>query len=789
MPEHLELSFIPENFDRPTRQGFGTQRIQRSSQEKQTFYQTSIEKFNDFQSSQEEKKAKFTGYFNPQLIFKIELNDKENEDTFRDELRKANIQVLSPSPDKKGYWVAFADEDDLHTFRTRLDNYASGRNKLDILNAIIGFDLIPRVEKIGNRLRDFAFPPDDKIYIDVEIWRMPDKEVLQFIKGIEEFVINIGCRVTDKLLKKNFCLLRLSANQETIDMLLDCNEVCSVELPPKPYLDYSYLNQEFENLPVKNELSEQSAAIAILDSGIVSNHPLFQGAVAYEIQDLKGIASDDTGHGSKVAGIALYGDIRKCIQEKQFTQSVWIVSAKIMFDDGFGNPRYDPEKLLEHQLQDVVAEISANSPTCRIFNLSLGNRDNKVFELRKQYNLAVLLDELSKEYDVIFTVSAGNIPFDDIPLDDYPTYFLRDIADYKIIDPASAVLAITVGSIAHVAEPLQNNPSDLFFIPATFNYPSPFTCSGPGFRGMIKPELVEYGGNLFSTRYSPMNNLAAKVLSLNKNFALDGRLFNADIGTSMACPKVAHQLALLINQYPERGNNMIKALLLSSARIPNERPIDYCGLSKSSSDKDLIPLFNIYGFGLPSLNEALESENDKVLLIRENSIGLNKIHLYRIDLPESLFTERGKRFFSVTLTYDPPINKNRTEYLGCSMGFTLFKNTSIDDVSQAYKKVQVDDNQEINEIEVKIKLPIIKLQPGTTLRNKGVHQKGIAYFDKLTWKQEYPLVLAIVCQNKHIREEAYLQNYAVVVKIEHEGNVELYNQIRLRNIARAQIRG
>jgi len=787
MPEHLELPLINSNLNRPTRQGFGATRLQRNPQEKQEFYITTIEKFNEFQSSQIVKKEKFTGYFNPQLIFKIELNDKESEDIFRDELRKSNIQVLSPSPDKSGYWVAFSDEDDLHTFRTRLNNYASGKNKLDILNSIVGFELIPREEKIGKRLSKIQLEEIDQVYIDVELWRMPNNQLDQFTKGIEEIVKTKGCRITDKLLKRNFSLLRVFANQEVIDLLLDCNEICSVELPPKPYIDFTYLNQDFESLPVINELTDESAAIAVLDSGIVSNHPMFQGAVADEIPDTNGIISDDTGHGTKVAGIALYGDVKTCIDNRQFKQEIWIVSAKIMFDDGSGQPQYDPEKLLEHQLQDVVYEIRTNYPTCRVFNLSLGNRDNKVFELRKQFNLAVLLDELSKEYEVIFTVSAGNIQ--DIPLDYYPLYYQQNIADYKIIDPASAALAITVGSIAHEVAPFERYPSDLHFAPARNNHPSPFTCSGPGFKGMIKPELVEYGGNLITNTLTRSNNISAKVLSLNKNFATDGKLFSSDFGTSMSCPKIAHQLALLINKYPDKSNNMIKALLLSSAKIPAERPLEYSGITKSSSDKKLIPLLNLYGYGLPAVIEALESENEKVLLIRENKIGLNKIQLYKIELPDTLFTIKGRRVISVTLVYDPPVNKNRIEYLACSLGFTLFRNTSIEIISSAYQQIRLEENYDLGDVEEKIKLPQIKLQPGSTLRNKGVHQKGATYFDKLLWDKEKPLVLAIVCQDKNIGVDEYLQDYAVIVKIEHEGNQELYNQIRLKNQVRVQVRG
>lgn len=788
MPNHIELPFIPEDFQRPTR-AFGTKRIERTPQEKREFFQTSIQKFNQFQETQAEKKRKATGFFNPQLIFKIETKTKESDESFREELRRSNIEILSSSPDMSGYWVAFSEEEDLHSFRARLLDYAEQRKKYDLLNSIAGFNFIPKEEKIGKQLREYEFDGDEKIYFDVELWQMPIKERKEFIEGIKRLINLEESRVTDELVKKNFTLIRVYGTKSILNLLLDFNEVCSAELPPKPYLEFTYLNKSLEDFEVINHLTDHSAAITVLDSGIVSNHPLFKGAVADEIPDGDGVISDDTGHGSQVGGLALYGDVKKCVDRGVFEQSVWIVSAKIMFDDGSGNPIYDPEKLLEHQLQDVVDEVTSNYPNCKIFNLSLGNQVNKVYELKKQFNLAVLLDDLAKEKGVIFTVSAGNIPQGDIPLEDYPEYFMELIPDYKIIDPASAALAITVGSIAHEVAPYDNNRGDLHFSPASYNHPSPFTCAGPGFKGMIKPELVEYGGNVITNRYNGrVNNIAAKILSLNKDFAT-GRLFSADYGTSFSCPKIAHQLALLANRYPESSSNMIKALLISSAKIPIERPAIFSDITKNSSDKDRQPLLNLYGYGLPFIEEALESSDEKVLLIRENSVGLNKVHLYKIELPDSLFEMKGNRIFSVTLVYDPPVNKNRTDYLCCSMGFTLFRNTSIEVIREKYSKIQIEEGDNIDEFEDKIKLPVIKLTPGSKTRNKGVHQKGWIDFVRLQWERDKPLVLSIVCQDKSIKDQDYLQDYAVIVKIEHQGNDALYSQIRLKNQARVQIRG
>jgi len=306
---------------------------------------------------------------------------------------------------------------------------------------------------------------------------------------------------------------------------------------------------------------------------------------------------------------------------------------------------------------------------------------------------------------------------------------------------------------------------------------------------MIKPELVEYGGNIMNSPYRPTNNLQGKILSLNKNFLTNGSLFAADIGSSFSCPKVANHLGMILNKYPNYSNNMIKALLLSSADIPQEKPNAYNGISLEGSDSELLSLLNLYGFGLPNIEEALESKADKVLLLRENQIALNTLHLYSILLPDSLLDVSGRKTISVTLVYDPPINKNRLDYLNCTMAFKLYKNIDIKDVKRAYNSIEVNDSFENITIDNKYE---IKLCPKNSLRKKGVHQKAWKIYDRINNKSinnKFPLTLAVFCKNNSVQKNDYLQDYSVIVKIEHTGNTELYNTLRLKNIVRTQLRG
>jgi len=402
----------------------------------------------------------------------------------------------------------------------------------------------------------------------------------------------------------------------------------------------------------------------------------------------------------------------------------------------------------------------------------MGNSAKRMFNNKRQFNLASLVDELSKELNVIFVISSGNIDEDDFNFsDNYPDYLLDESTDmFKIVDPATSALALTVGALS------KYNTNRFFDVFA--DYPSPITRVGPGYRGMIKPEFVENGGGGFGEKLD--------VITINPNWINEGRLFTLVNGTSFSAPKVSNYIAKLINKYPGRSQNLIKALLISSASIPSEKPAPLSKMRISAGGDKAKNLLNIYGYGKPNLNNAFYSELNRVLLLRENTIKLDKIHIYPVYLPDGFIERHGNRSISVTLVFDPPANKNRVEYLGATFETHLFKNIDIEEVLKLYKSVPIDTEEEI--IPEKIRKNEIKLYPGVSLRKKGVHHKGIKEYKKQPKiDTNQPLVLVVICQNKWIQDEEYNQDYAVIVSIEHSERIDLYNQIRMRNKERVTI--
>lgn len=602
-------------------------------------------------------------------------------------------------------------------------------------------------------------------------------------------------KVTDELRTENLCLLRVKINKFIFNEIIKIREISRIDRPPRPYIKYQILSIPLEELKVGEPPTEDATAIAVLDSGILSNQPLLENAVGDEIavpmlssnkiQEDK--PQDDVGHGTKVAGIALYGDIKKCIDDKKFQPEVWILSAKVMFKEenpmtGEITATYNESELLEHQLERAVRYFVQRYPNCKVANISFGDRYKKMFGNRRQFTLATLIDELAKELDIVFVISAGNLwkPKQLGFPEKYPSYLIDENEEVKIMDPASSAYAITVGSISQRLGPSNRRQTEILFSPARINYPSPFTCAGPGYKGMIKPELVEEGGNIISSPRDLLKSedIGGKLVVLNPKWIEEGKLFSVDYGTSFSAPKVAHYTARLFNQFSEYSSNLIKALLIASAKIPSDRPSPLKQIAFNDPDTKLIDLLKIYGYGKPNFDVAISSESNCVLLIAQNKIKLDGVHLYYFYLPREFVETNGKREISVVLVYNPPIRRNRIDYMGVGMEFHLFKNMEIQEVLRGYGTIQIaEDLGDIVPEELKVKE--IDLHPGVRLRKRGIHQKGIKIYSKKPGIDVgKPLVLAVVSQNKWLKDKEYLQDYAVVVKIRHEMRIEIYNRIR-----------
>ena len=584
-----------------------------------------------------------------------------------------------------------------------------------------------------------------------------------------------GGRTTDDYVGENLVLLRAHCNGALLEALSQIESIALIDLPPKPTLTVAeVLDLGIEDLTPVPAPDDAAPGVAILDSGLTAGHPLLAPAIgeATSVPQAWGDASDGHGHGTMVAGIALYGDVESCLRSRSFVPQLILHSARVLNSQC----EFDDENLITTQMREAI-EYFNSTYGCRVFNASLGDA-RLPYRGGKVSSWASILDTLAREMDVVLIVSAGNYSHDpgsgnspDGHLQDYPRYLLSDKA--RIIEPATGAIVLTVGALAHSSNvPPGSAGSSVAFRPiAQEGQPSPFTRSGPGLGDSIKPELCEIGGNCaydgLVKRVRSVRELS--VISMNREYFQ--RLFRTDTGTSYAAPKVAHMAARLCGEFPDASANLIRAILVSSAQLPevSKQLLDSLGSNAA---------LRVCGYGKPDFDLASRSDETRVVLYADSQLAFDNFHIYEVPIPGEFTQEKGTRRISVSLAYDPPVRHTRFDYLGIKMSFRLIRGKSADEIAEAFRQRARDEAQVDRLSSTRFDC---SMKPKPTLREGGTLQKGTFTMRKAPatdYGDTYYLVVR--CERKWARDEHARQRYAVVVGLEHTAEINLYNRIRER---------
>lgn len=797
MADHLPLPSYNKEFQRKKPVGGGGSNFSRD--DKSNFSDVQIRRLNALKEQQFSKKDELNDYFDPKLIFKIVFKKDISDSEVEHFLKKCSLDYLSPldSDDaKKSIRVALAENGDISILLNRLERYGSEENKYPEFDIIEYFGELGPEDKTGEKLKET--PLTEKLeYLDLEIWQMSPDKIKESIDKIERFIIENNGEVTDKLKAKNLTLLRIKINKEIFDELIEFSSVSCIERISKLQLiSRSELDIDVKDVNKGSIPDSDSPAIIVFDSGVISGHPLLTNGMGDEIsgeylidpEKFENKYSDDVGHGTGVAGISLFGDIKCRIESLNFDPQVYILSCKVLFKEEYGETglfeaKFSDRVLLQNQLLQGINYFTDKFPeNQKVINISF-NDCKEFYKLNHQTQIASFIDEIASESNCIFIISAGNQELD-FSLK-YPDALLEDNINVKITDPASSAYALSVGSIAQSY--IQSGYQRLF-VPEK-DFPSPFTRVGPGLNGMIKPDLVECGGNYPMSDFSDsFPNEDAGIVTLNHNWTKEKKLFRFDIGTSYSAPMISYYAAHLWKKYPQFNANTIKALLISSAEYPSSRPkplnVDiYSKTPPKASDRD--NLLNVYGYGKPNFDYAITSELNHVCLLAEDTISINGIRFFEFFVPEEFNSTKGKKIISVSLVYNPPVRSTRKDYLGLSLSFKLFKNTDAETIGESAKFIDG-----INEFD-SLKIDEIELRPTIKKRSKGLHQKGSIITDEeIDFKPGHPLVLGVFCTGNWMNKENYpdyKQDFSVVVTLKHKAQIDLYNSIEQQVRSRVRI--
>lgn len=766
---HLILPRAQVNLERRKRPGFGSN-TPREYQKQSAFVSAAIE-------SVLERKKKVTAQgIDPALIVKVRtVNSVPDEDW-----ANAGLTVLGTDDDNTV--VLFASDGELREFKRRLAEYGKGVPKgqknpsySSLIAAIEDLTPLSAEDRLGSGLKEdgFASPTnfsEETVYrLDVELWEVGDQASrVARVNVIDAYIQARGGSILDRYVGRNMTLFRVLAPGTVIRWLLELDDVARIEHPPSPDLETAELLElTLDDLGPAPAPSKDAPHIAILDSGLTSAHPLAEAAVGSTIGVPEALGTADVfGHGTKVAGVALYGDVSLCAKEEDFSPELFIHSAKVVNDVG----KFDDLKLVPNVMREAI--VALNKKGCRVFNISLGNRQ-MIYDDGKPGPWTAVLDELSRELNIVITVSTGNLWYSPGPqngdkhLTEYPAYLLEPKS--RLLEPAMAAIPLTVGSLAQVASVPDGGPENVGTQPvAGASEPSPFTRCGPGVLGSIKPDLCDFGGNLLfdSAAGSVAKHDSCSVLTLNHQYLT--RLLTTDSGTSYAAPAVAHKAAQVFKSFPAASANLVRAFLASSASIPQATQ----NRLESFGDESVR---NICGYGIPDLSYAITSDDNRVVLYADDSIGYDQLYVYEVPIPPEFVKTKGRREIKTTLAFDPPTRHTRAEYLGARMSFRLVRGSDLKTVTEFYRKRTEKEGP------VPANVNVCPQDPTPTVRELGTLQS--ATFKMINSPvQDYgdTYFLVVRCERKWAVDEDGPQRFAVVIEMKHQADIGLYERIRER---------
>lgn len=401
--------------------------------------------------------------------------------------------------------------------------------------------------------------------------------------------------------------------------------------------------------------------VCVIDSGIQEAHVMLQPGIDQVTSHcfLPGKAAtavaDEVapgGHGTRVAGAVLYGEAVPSDGAPQLP--FWIQNARVLnAQNAMPVELFPPEAL-----RKAVERFNDSPRQTRIFNHSINARS--YCRTRYMSSWAAEIDQLCNERDVLIVQSAGNLPLQGTPPflgiadhltggRDYPAYLAERSA--RIANPGQSLQALTVGSIAYDAAE-QGAWRTFATQPAG---PSAFSRTGPGIWNVIKPEVVEYGGDAARSNSAPSDLQAGGVIPAACPNLIRSTLYGpgpaADrdtAGTSYAAPKVARIAAQVQRALPAEPALLYRALVVQSAQWPawaedlltrlRNPPPGMTPPDKQALFASACAAFRSLGFGVPDAARATTNTDHRTTLITSGETGIHagECHIYQVPIPAEL---------------------------------------------------------------------------------------------------------------------------------------------------------
>lgn len=424
-------------------------------------------------------------------------------------------------------------------------------------------------------------------------------------------------------------------------------------------------------------------AACVLDSGTNRGHPLLSGSL--DVTDQHAVdetwgkddhyAATHGGHGTQMAGLALLGDLTHPIaDQRQNVLGHRLETVTLLPPEGFVPT--EPASYGYVTQQSISLPEVAAPERRRVFCMAVTNKE---VPGDRQTSWSAAMDQaaagrMEGEKDDptvpkrLILISGGNID------DDADATAMCNGTGHPMEDPVQSWNPIGVGGFTDrdtVLGPYLHGYEPLVAVGDR----SPYSRTSTGWPSEmpLKPEVVFEAGN--RAQRPAGGDVASQVPSLsvlttNADFVADPLTWFW--ATSAATGEAARFAASIMAAHPEYWPETVRALMVHSARWTPRMRERISGARKRKAAH--IALARQFGFGVPSLERALQSAGSDLALVAQATIQpfvlptkrgkrgnlikagepkFNEVHIYRLPWPVARLQELGDKQveLKVTLSY------------------------------------------------------------------------------------------------------------------------------------------
>lgn len=553
------------------------------------------------------------------------------------------------------------------------------------------------------------------------------------------------------------------------------------------------------------QAQQNASYVTLLDTGITLAHPLIQPALdaadrhvavsGWEPADLH-------GHGSRMAGLALFGDLRSHLQSTSAIQVPHrLESAKVIPDAG-----QNPYHLLGDRTQKAINAVEIEPNRLRTFVLATTTDDDTPHS-GAPTSWSTELDQLAVgrsgtvKQKRLIVASAGNLS----PQHDGTANYLAkcdDDDEAEIEAPAQAWNTIAVGAMTKmsgIGGPTHGATLAKVGDLAPMSRTASWTKIWP-----IKPDIVLEGGNWYDDGFSTTPNQHSDLMLVTTSRDYPARSFTHISDTSAATALAAREIAIIRASYPDLWPETIRALYVGSARWTDQM-WSYVAPADRKKKGAYDVMFTRYGYGQPNLERALSSASSAITMIVEDSIRpyenkgsgrkMNEMRLFELPWPTNVLRSLVGQNISLRVALSTFIEPNPSEvargrknrYASHGLRFALKgADEEVDAFTQRVGRTAAEDQQDDN-------------GPDSGEWDFGYNRRSVGslHIDTLTVAASDLAqrgVLAVYPvggwwkENRNVDPERCEARFSLVVEIDAtEADVDLYAEVQQKVASQAKI--